>query len=202
MLLLDTLPMLGNVLMLCSFVFFIFGVVAVQLWAGTLRQRCFLDAEVFNFSSAPNHTVSYDNTRLAQHLVLIYDGLLFNSDWLKGPDHFKRGTAACFGFAKRIAPLIDRVTKCHQPPSAWYLVGNRILCLWKGRKKVRQGCGISVDWGLVLSYLRQREMLKNWPVLSSLQTELVSRNIWTQPCIWKKLYLLRHVINSAVTADQ
>ena len=30
MLLLDTLPMLGNVLMLCTFVFFIFGVVAVQ----------------------------------------------------------------------------------------------------------------------------------------------------------------------------
>uniref|UniRef100_H2YFL7 Ion transport domain-containing protein n=1 Tax=Ciona savignyi TaxID=51511 RepID=H2YFL7_CIOSA len=48
MLLLDTLPMLGNVLMLCSFVFFIFGVVAVQLWEGTLRQRCFLDPNVFN----------------------------------------------------------------------------------------------------------------------------------------------------------
>ncbi|CAK8686115.1 unnamed protein product [Clavelina lepadiformis] len=47
MLLLDTLPMLGNVLMLCSFVFFVFGVIAVQLWAGTLRQRCFLDNETF-----------------------------------------------------------------------------------------------------------------------------------------------------------
>uniref|UniRef100_H2YFM3 Ion transport domain-containing protein n=1 Tax=Ciona savignyi TaxID=51511 RepID=H2YFM3_CIOSA len=46
MLLLDTLPMLGNVLMLCSFVFFIFGVVAVQLWEGTLRQRCFLDPNI------------------------------------------------------------------------------------------------------------------------------------------------------------
>ncbi|CAG5097992.1 Oidioi.mRNA.OKI2018_I69.XSR.g15322.t1.cds [Oikopleura dioica] len=43
MLLLDTLPMLGNVLMLCTFVFFIFGVVAVQLWKGVLRQRCYLD---------------------------------------------------------------------------------------------------------------------------------------------------------------
>ena len=42
MLLLDTLPMLGNVLMLCFFVFFIFGIVGVQLWAGMLRQRCFL----------------------------------------------------------------------------------------------------------------------------------------------------------------
>uniref|UniRef100_H2YFM4 Ion transport domain-containing protein n=1 Tax=Ciona savignyi TaxID=51511 RepID=H2YFM4_CIOSA len=50
MLLLDTLPMLGNVLMLCSFVFFIFGVVAVQLWEGTLRQRCFLDPNVFNIT--------------------------------------------------------------------------------------------------------------------------------------------------------
>ena len=34
MLLLDTLPMLGNVLLLCFFVFFIFGIVGVQLWAG------------------------------------------------------------------------------------------------------------------------------------------------------------------------
>lgn len=41
MLLLDTLPMLGNVLLLCFFVFFIFGIIGVQLWAGLLRQRCF-----------------------------------------------------------------------------------------------------------------------------------------------------------------
>lgn len=42
-LLLDTLPMLGNVLLLCFFVFFIFGIIGVQLWAGLLRNRCFLD---------------------------------------------------------------------------------------------------------------------------------------------------------------
>jgi len=42
MLLLDTLPMLGNVLLLCFFVFFIFGIIGVQLWAGLLRNRCFL----------------------------------------------------------------------------------------------------------------------------------------------------------------
>jgi len=42
-LLLDTLPMLGNVLMLCFFVFFIFGIIGVQLWSGLLRNRCFLD---------------------------------------------------------------------------------------------------------------------------------------------------------------
>ena len=41
MLLLDTLPMLGNVLLLCGFVFFIFGIIGVLLWAGMLRQRCF-----------------------------------------------------------------------------------------------------------------------------------------------------------------
>lgn len=34
MLLLDTLPMLGNVLLLCFFVFFIFGIIGVQLWEG------------------------------------------------------------------------------------------------------------------------------------------------------------------------
>ena len=42
MLLLDTLPMLGNVLLLCFFVFFIFGIIGVQLWAGLLRQRCYV----------------------------------------------------------------------------------------------------------------------------------------------------------------
>ncbi|KAG7460011.1 hypothetical protein MATL_G00216650 [Megalops atlanticus] len=45
-LLLDTLPMLGNVLLLCFFVFFIFGIVGVQLWAGLLRNRCFLEDSV------------------------------------------------------------------------------------------------------------------------------------------------------------
>ena len=46
MLLLDTLPMLGNVLLLCFFVFFIFGIVGVQLWAGLLRQRCYIPQDI------------------------------------------------------------------------------------------------------------------------------------------------------------
>jgi len=41
-LLLDTLPMLGNILMLCFFVFSIFGIIGVQMWKGLLRQRCFV----------------------------------------------------------------------------------------------------------------------------------------------------------------
>ncbi|XP_061882583.1 voltage-dependent T-type calcium channel subunit alpha-1H-like isoform X2 [Entelurus aequoreus] len=45
-LLLDTLPMLGNVLALCFFVFFIFGIVGVQLWAGLLRNRCFIGEDI------------------------------------------------------------------------------------------------------------------------------------------------------------
>uniref|UniRef100_A0A673LWY7 Ion transport domain-containing protein n=1 Tax=Sinocyclocheilus rhinocerous TaxID=307959 RepID=A0A673LWY7_9TELE len=48
-LLLDTLPMLGNVLLLCFFVFFIFGIVGVQLWAGLLRNRCFFDKSVSEY---------------------------------------------------------------------------------------------------------------------------------------------------------
>ena len=48
MLLLDTLPMLGNVLLLCFFVFFIFGIVGVQLWAGLLRQRCYIPEDNVN----------------------------------------------------------------------------------------------------------------------------------------------------------
>ncbi len=42
-LLLDTLPMLGNVLLLCFVVFSTFGIVGVQLWKGVLRNRCFID---------------------------------------------------------------------------------------------------------------------------------------------------------------
>ncbi len=45
-LLLDTLPMLGNVLLLCFFVFFIFGIVGVQLWSGLLRQRCRIELDL------------------------------------------------------------------------------------------------------------------------------------------------------------
>lgn len=34
------LPMLLDVLLLCLFAFFVFGIVAVQLFAGALRNRC------------------------------------------------------------------------------------------------------------------------------------------------------------------
>ena len=43
MLLIDTLPSLGNLLLLCSFIFSIFGIIGVQLWKGLLRNRCFLE---------------------------------------------------------------------------------------------------------------------------------------------------------------
>uniref|UniRef100_A0A3B4UEC8 Voltage-dependent T-type calcium channel subunit alpha n=1 Tax=Seriola dumerili TaxID=41447 RepID=A0A3B4UEC8_SERDU len=52
-LLLDTLPMLGNVLLLCFFVFFIFGIIGVQLWAGLLRNRCYLE-ENFTLTTGIN----------------------------------------------------------------------------------------------------------------------------------------------------
>ena len=42
-LLLDTMPMLGNVLLLCFVVFSTFGIVGVQLWKGVLRNRCFIN---------------------------------------------------------------------------------------------------------------------------------------------------------------
>ncbi|KAM9785292.1 voltage-dependent T-type calcium channel subunit alpha-1H isoform 1-T2 [Syngnathus typhle] len=60
-LLLDTLPMLGNVLLLCFFVFFIFGIVGVQLWAGLLRNRCFLDADIkekYNLDISPYYVTN------------------------------------------------------------------------------------------------------------------------------------------------
>uniref|UniRef100_H3C9U3 Calcium channel, voltage-dependent, T type, alpha 1H subunit a n=1 Tax=Tetraodon nigroviridis TaxID=99883 RepID=H3C9U3_TETNG len=63
-LLLDTLPMLGNVLLLCFFVFFIFGIVGVQLWAGLLRNRCFLGEDIrttYNLSISPYYVTEEDS---------------------------------------------------------------------------------------------------------------------------------------------
>lgn len=68
MLLLDTLPMLGNVLLLCFFVFFIFGIVGVQLWAGLLRQRCVLEL--------PDN-ISFSVTRYTTRLSLSSSILLY-----------------------------------------------------------------------------------------------------------------------------
>nr|XP_057916779.1 voltage-dependent T-type calcium channel subunit alpha-1I-like isoform X2 [Doryrhamphus excisus]XP_057916854.1 voltage-dependent T-type calcium channel subunit alpha-1I-like isoform X2 [Doryrhamphus excisus] len=66
-LLLDTLPMLGNVLLLCFFVFFIFGIIGVQLWAGLLRNRCYPE-ENFTLTSGislprPYYMASEDDER-------------------------------------------------------------------------------------------------------------------------------------------
>uniref|UniRef100_A0A3B4BE69 Ion transport domain-containing protein n=1 Tax=Periophthalmus magnuspinnatus TaxID=409849 RepID=A0A3B4BE69_9GOBI len=66
-LLLDTLPMLGNVLLLCFFVFFIFGIIGVQLWAGLLRNRCYTE-ENFTVSAgltlpAPYYRPEEDDER-------------------------------------------------------------------------------------------------------------------------------------------
>ncbi|XP_016313568.1 voltage-dependent T-type calcium channel subunit alpha-1I-like, partial [Sinocyclocheilus anshuiensis] len=66
-LLLDTLPMLGNVLLLCFFVFFVFGIIGVQLWAGLLRNRCYPE-ENFTLSTgvalpAPYYSPSEEDER-------------------------------------------------------------------------------------------------------------------------------------------
>ncbi|CAK6982855.1 voltage-dependent T-type calcium channel subunit alpha-1H-like, partial [Scomber scombrus] len=46
MVIVDTLPMLANVLVLYIFFIHIFGVVGVQMWAGKLRNRCFLGEDI------------------------------------------------------------------------------------------------------------------------------------------------------------
>uniref|UniRef100_A0A8C2ZQ04 Ion transport domain-containing protein n=1 Tax=Cyclopterus lumpus TaxID=8103 RepID=A0A8C2ZQ04_CYCLU len=58
--LMDIFPMLLNVLFLYLFVVHIFGVMGVQLWAGLLRNRCFL-AEDVPASMAPYYTSMYDD---------------------------------------------------------------------------------------------------------------------------------------------
>uniref|UniRef100_A0A3B4VH33 Ion transport domain-containing protein n=1 Tax=Seriola dumerili TaxID=41447 RepID=A0A3B4VH33_SERDU len=57
------LPMLVNVLVLYIFVMFIFAIVGVQLWAGKLRNRCFLEVDIPENSSGslnPYYVSKYD----------------------------------------------------------------------------------------------------------------------------------------------
>ncbi|CAD6191072.1 unnamed protein product [Caenorhabditis auriculariae] len=65
-LLLDTLPMLGNVLLLCFFVFFIFGIVGVQLWAGLLRNRCVINLPK---SISENQSTLFNNVKLTRFYI-------------------------------------------------------------------------------------------------------------------------------------
>ncbi|XP_068423430.1 voltage-dependent T-type calcium channel subunit alpha-1I-like isoform X2 [Clinocottus analis] len=61
--LLDILPLLGSVLFLFLFVIHIFAVMAVQLWAGQLRNRCFLEEDIpskYNMSLDPYYTTKYN----------------------------------------------------------------------------------------------------------------------------------------------
>lgn len=96
MLLLDTLPMLGNVLLLCFFVFFIFGIIGVQLWAGVLRRRCHLE---LNETMYPRSGwVVF--TRLQPHLVwgvhtqrrkILFNFALKSSRGIRISDHLTNG---------------------------------------------------------------------------------------------------------------
>ncbi|KAK7918830.1 hypothetical protein WMY93_010114 [Mugilogobius chulae] len=58
--LVETLPMFGNILLLCNFIILVFSVVGVQMWGGLLRNRCFLGENVtkYNVSLPPFYSDS------------------------------------------------------------------------------------------------------------------------------------------------
>ncbi|XP_029382811.1 voltage-dependent T-type calcium channel subunit alpha-1H-like [Echeneis naucrates] len=64
--LVNILPMLLNVLILYILILLIFGIMGVQLWAGQLRNRCFLGADV----------PKYNNMTLSPYFVSKYGGRL------------------------------------------------------------------------------------------------------------------------------
>uniref|UniRef100_A0A8D3BI16 Calcium voltage-gated channel subunit alpha1 Ib n=1 Tax=Scophthalmus maximus TaxID=52904 RepID=A0A8D3BI16_SCOMX len=94
-LLLDTLPMLGNVLLLCFFVFFIFGIIGVQLWAGLLRNRCYLEE---NFTTTgislprPYYMADEDDERPFICSLPVDNGIMSCSDV---PARREGGRACC-----------------------------------------------------------------------------------------------------------
>ncbi|XP_062304557.1 voltage-dependent T-type calcium channel subunit alpha-1G [Osmerus eperlanus] len=121
-LLLDTLPMLGNVLLLCFFIFFIFGIVGVQLWAGLLRNRCFMGEDIrmmYNLSFLN----SYYRPEQSEDLPFICstnreNGMLRCSDvprrrvdgascWLPGDSTFPREEGEGSGLAEPIGGCVN-----------------------------------------------------------------------------------------------
>uniref|UniRef100_A0A4W6CWI3 Calcium voltage-gated channel subunit alpha1 Ib n=1 Tax=Lates calcarifer TaxID=8187 RepID=A0A4W6CWI3_LATCA len=90
-LLLDTLPMLGNVLLLCFFVFFIFGIIGVQLWAGLLRNRCYLE-ENFTLLPRPYYMADEDDERPFICSLPVDNGIMSCSDV---PARREGGKACC-----------------------------------------------------------------------------------------------------------
>ncbi|XP_017264425.2 voltage-dependent T-type calcium channel subunit alpha-1I [Kryptolebias marmoratus] len=95
-LLLDTLPMLGNVLLLCFFVFFIFGIIGVQLWAGLLRNRCYPE-ENFTLTTGislprPYYMANEDDERPFICSLPVDNGIMSCSDV---PARREGGRACC-----------------------------------------------------------------------------------------------------------
>uniref|UniRef100_A0A672YAG0 Calcium voltage-gated channel subunit alpha1 I n=1 Tax=Sphaeramia orbicularis TaxID=375764 RepID=A0A672YAG0_9TELE len=90
-LLLDTLPMLGNVLLLCFFVFFIFGIIGVQLWAGLLRNRCYPE-ENFTLLPKPYYMADEDDERPFICSLPVDNGIMACSDV---PARREGGRACC-----------------------------------------------------------------------------------------------------------
>uniref|UniRef100_A0A8C5EXP5 Voltage-dependent T-type calcium channel subunit alpha-1H n=1 Tax=Gouania willdenowi TaxID=441366 RepID=A0A8C5EXP5_GOUWI len=106
-LLLDTLPMLGNVLLLCFFVFFIFGIVGVQLWAGLLRNRCFLGEDIrtmYNVSINPYYMTEDGDDNPFICSAGRENGMLRCHDV---PPNTERGVECSLHTPKQSSPLMD-----------------------------------------------------------------------------------------------
>ena len=58
-LIIDTIPMLGNVFMLAILIFTVFGIIGVQLWKGILRNRCFSSSLDYNSTIISNISIPH-----------------------------------------------------------------------------------------------------------------------------------------------
>ncbi|KAL3206040.1 hypothetical protein MRX96_040482 [Rhipicephalus microplus] len=118
MLLLDTLPMLGNVLLLCFFVFFIFGIVGVQLWAGLLRQRCYLVLPDDNISIPRSISPFYvERVKAFNPISSYYQGLDAEKDFICSTEK-DNGMHRCNGLPPLVLPSGLICNASAQPHSA------------------------------------------------------------------------------------
>eukprot|EP00794_Sanderia_malayensis_P008910 gene8910-9862_t len=111
-LLMDTIPMLGNVLLLAFLVFSMFGIVGVQVWQGKLRNRCFLDS---NYSAQSLNMSKFYEPEGGDFLCSLTGGMQKCSDIIavcsEGGIH---GNTTCAG-------LSNYYSKCEQNgPNPYY----------------------------------------------------------------------------------
>ena len=125
--------MLGNVLLLCFLVFFVFGIVGVQLYKGILRNRCFFDINSTDLAENFQHVPS----------KFISSGSYFKPDFA---DDYICSTPESGGLAK-CSDIPEYLNEDNQ-------ICNQSIAIFKGSDHGNDSC---VNWNSYFTKCQQSE---------------------------------------------